>query len=123
MVFAKVESYRDLIVWQKSHEFAIELFKTKFAKKASEPLAAKIRERAAVVAQTIAIGFKRRGKKDKLYRYRGALAAIQELEYLLLLANDLGLLKNFAKLAEERESIERMIKGLIHSNSPAPERK
>ncbi|MBN1558852.1 four helix bundle protein [candidate division KSB1 bacterium] len=119
---SKVESYHDLIVWQKSHALAIELFRTKFSKKESESLATKIRETAADVAQTIAIGFHRRGRKPKLYYYRLSLTAVQELEYQLLLASDLGLLKNYATLEEERESIERMLKRLIQSNSPAMDR-
>jgi four helix bundle protein len=118
MASAKVESYHDLIVWQKSHQLAIELFRAKFAKKESESLATRIRETATAVAQNIAIGFAKRSRKSKLYYYRQSLTAVQELEYQLRLANDLGLLKNFAKLEEERESVERMLKRLIRSNSP-----
>ena len=122
MVSKRVETFHDLVVWQKSHELAVELFKAKLSKKESESLAVKIRDTATSVPSNIAIGFKKRGKKPKLYFYRAALTAIQELEYYLLLANDLGLLKNHTILEEEIESIDRMLKRLIRSNSPAPER-
>jgi len=122
MVSNKVETYHDLIVWQKSHELVIELFRVKMAKKDNESLTAKIREIAATIPTHIAIGFKKRGKKPKLYYYRSALTAIQELEYYLLLAHDLGQLKNYAVLEEEVESIERMLKRLIRSNSPSSDR-
>lgn len=122
MVSNKVETYHDLIVWQKSHELILELFKAKLVKKESEQLAAKIRETAIIIPTNIAIGFKKRGKKPKLYYYRSALTAIQELEYYLLLAHELGLLKNHAALEEEVESIERMLKRLIRSNSPSMDR-
>jgi four helix bundle protein len=120
MVNQKVETYHDLIVWQKAHELVIDLYKAKLSKKESESLAVKIREAAMAIASNIAIGFKKRGKKPKLHYYRSALTAIQELEYYLLLANDLGLLKNHGALEDEMESIERMLKRLIRSNSPAP---
>lgn len=119
MVAQKVESYRDLIVWQKSHEIVIELFKAKLSKKESETLAAKARDAAMSTASNIAIGFKKRGRKPKLHYYRTALTANQELAYYLLLANDLGLLKNYDTLEEEVESVERMLKRLIRSNSPS----
>ena len=123
MVSNKVETYHDLIVWQKSHGLVIELFRAKLTKKENELLTAKIREIAATIPTHIAIGFKKRGKQPKLYYYRSALTAIQELEYYLLLAHDLGQLKNYAVLEEEVESIERMLKRLIRSNSPSSERR
>jgi four helix bundle protein len=122
MVSSKIDTYHDLIVWQKSHELTIELSKSKIAKKENEWLTARIRETAVSVPTNIAIGFKKRGKKSKLYYYRSALTAIQELEYYLLLAHDLGQLKNYASLEEEVESIERMLKRLIRSNSPSMDR-
>ena len=115
---SKVESYHDLVVWQKSHELVIELFKAKLAKKDSDLLSTKIRERAAAVPSNIAIGFKKRGKKTKIYFYRLSLTAVQELDYYLLLAQELGYLKNYVALQEEIESIERMLGRLIRSNSP-----
>lgn len=115
----KVESYRDLIVWQKSHHLVLELYKAKLSKKESESLAAKMRESAFSIPSFIAVGFKKRGKKAKLYFYRSALTALQQLEYYLLLANELGFLKNYSKLSEEIDTIERMLKSLIHSNLPS----
>ncbi len=122
MVAQKVESYHDLVVWQKAHELVIDLYKAKLSKKESEILAAKIREAAMAIASNIAIGFKKRGRKPKLHYYRTALTAIQELEYYLLLANDLSLLKNHGALEDELQSIERMITRLIRSNSPSSPR-
>ncbi|MBN1480245.1 four helix bundle protein [candidate division KSB1 bacterium] len=118
MIAKKVESYHDLIVWQKSHHLVLELYKAKLSKKESETLAAKIRETSSSVPSHIAIGFKKRGKKPKLYFYRSALTALQELDYYVLLANELGLLKNYSALTEEIDTIERMLKRLIRSNLP-----
>ncbi len=118
MVSRKVETFHDLVVWQKSHELTMELFNVKLNKKETESLANQIRTAAAAIPSNIAIGFKKRGKKPKLHYYRSALNAVQELEYLLLLANDLKLLKNHETLAEELDNVEHMLKRLIRSNSP-----
>lgn len=118
MVSRKVETFHDLVVWQKSHELTMELFREKLNKKESESLATQIRNTATAIPSNIAIGFKKRGRKPKLHYYRSALNAVQELEYLLLLANDLKLLKSHASLAEELENVEHMLKRLIRSNSP-----
>jgi len=118
MISRKVESFHDLVVWQKSHELVLDLFKAKLSKKETESLASQIRTSAASVPSNISIGFKKRGKKPKLYYYRAALNAVQEISYLLLLANDLGLLKNYSDLDDKVDDIERMLKRLIRSNSP-----
>ncbi len=118
MISRKVESFHDLVVWQKSHELVLALYKAKLSKKETDALASQIRTIAASVPSNISIGFKKRGKKPKLYYYRGALNAVQELSYLLLLANDLGLLKNYNELDDKIDDIERMLKRLIRSNSP-----
>ena len=118
MVTRKIESYHDLVVWQKSHEIVIELFKIKLGKKETETLGAKIRDIAASIPSNIAVGFKKRGKKPKLYFYRSALTAIQELDYYVFLLHDLGLLKRYDIFEEEIQSIERMLKQLIRANSP-----
>jgi four helix bundle protein len=118
MISRKVESFHDLVVWQKSHELVLELFKAKLSKKETESLASNIRSIATAIPTNISIGFKKRGKKPKLYYYRAALNSIQEISYLLLLANDLKLLKTYSELDDKVEDIERMLKRLIRSNSP-----
>ncbi len=119
MISRKVESFHDMVVWQKSHEIVLDLYKAKLAKKDTEQLASHIRSIASSIPSNISIGFKKRGKKPKLYYYRGALNAIQELSYLLLLANDLKLLKNYNELDDKVDDVERMLKRLIRSNSPS----
>ena len=118
MISRKVESFHDLVVWQKSHELVLDLFKAKLAKKETEGLASQMRTLATTIPTNISIGFKKRGKKPKLFYYRAALNAIQELSYLLILANDLKLLKNYSELDDKVDDIERMLKRLIRSNSP-----
>lgn len=119
MIPRKVESFHDMVVWQKSHELVLGLYRAKLAKKGIEDLAVRIRKTAREVPMNIAIGFKKRGRNPKLHYYRSALNAIQEVSYLLLLANDLKLLKNYDELDDKADDIERMLKRLIRSNSPS----
>jgi len=119
MVTTKVETYRDLIVWQKSHELSLELFKSRLSKKEFDTLATKIRDVCTTIPSNIAVGFNKRSKNAKLHYYRTALNSLEELEYLLLLANDLGMLKNYETLMETLESISHMLRRLIRSNSPS----
>jgi len=117
MATKKVESYQDLVVWQKSHDLALDLFKTKFGKKDDPVLISKLRETAIIVPTNISIGFKKRNKKPKVHYYRAALTGIEELEYLLVLAKDLELIKDIDTMLEELETTERMLKRLIRANT------
>jgi four helix bundle protein len=117
MVNTKVETYHDLVVWQKSHELTLELYKAKLNKKDYDSLAAKIRDVVVLIPANIAVGFKKRSRNAKLHYYRTALAAAEELSYLLMLSNELGALKNYETLGEALESVEHMLIRLIRSNS------
>lgn len=117
MITKKVESYQDLVVWQKSHDLVKELYQVKFSKKDNESFASQIRNIAASIPMNIAIGFKKRGRQPKLHYYRSALTSLEQLSYLLLLAKDLSLFKSNDFFTEEIETIERMLKRLIRSNA------
>ena len=118
----KIESYRDLIVWQKSHELAQTLYKesAKFSKKEYASLAEQIRESVSLIPINIAIGFKKRSKKVKIHFYRTALSAIEQTTYFVILTNDLGLSKSAETILEECETIEKMLRRLIRSNTTPP---
>ena len=118
MISRKVESFQDLVVWQKSHQLAIELSKFKISKKENESLVNMIRDAVILIPLNISIGFRKRSKKAKLHFYRLALTSLQELAYLLILADDLEYIKNYDELKEESETIDRMLKRLIRSNTP-----
>ncbi len=113
----KVESFHDLVVWQKSHEMVLEIFQitTKFPKKDQSYLSSKLRDVAVIIPSNIAIGFQKRGKKTKVHYYRVALTEIEQLRYLLTLAEDLGYHKGMEEIMENCENIEKMLKRLIRS--------
>lgn len=119
MVNKKVDSYHDLVVWQKSHELGLEIFQivTKFPKKDQGFLSNKLRESVINIPSNIAVGFEKRSKKAKVHYYRVALTETAQLRYLLVLTQDLGYHKGTSELLESCENIERMLKRLVRSNA------
>jgi four helix bundle protein len=118
MINKKVETFRDLVVWQKSHELIQQVYlkTSKFPKKELTLLVPQIRNAAVQVPINIAIGFNKRSKKAKVHYYRTALNAIEEVQYYILLAADLGMYKEVEIAVSDFMTIEKMLKRLIRSN-------
>jgi len=85
------KNFNDLIVWQKAHKLVLEIYKlTKdFPEEEAYGLTSQIRRAAVSIPANIAEGFKRRGKADKLRFYNIAQASLTEVQYFIILANDL----------------------------------
>jgi len=115
----KVESFQDMIVWQKSHDLVVELYKitTKFPKRELLSLAQQIREASAQIPINIAMGFKKRARKNKVHYYRSVLTYTEELRYFIMLSKDLGYYKNVDDLLADVDNIEGHMKRLIRSVS------
>ena len=114
----KIETFQDLVVWQKSHHLVRNLYQKtiKFPKKELGGIALQIRAASVLIPTNIAKGFKKRSRKIKIDNYRVALEGIEDLRYYILLANDLGLFKEASAAIEELDVIEKMLKRLIRSN-------
>ena len=113
----KVESFHDLVVWQKSHDLVLHVHQmtVKFPKREHASLARRIRESAIDIPMNIAIGFKKRGGRTKIHFYLSSLTALEQVRYFLILAQDLKYVKSSLALQEECDNIERMLKRLIRS--------
>jgi len=118
----KIESFRDLIVWQKSHELVLDVFRltARFPKKDQAYLFTKTRDTALIIPANIAAGFEKRGKKAKVHFYRLALTEMEQIRYMIILAEDLGYYKDSAAFFEKCENIEKMLKRLIRSIASSP---
>jgi four helix bundle protein len=114
----KIETFQDLVVWQKAHGLLQQIYQktVKFPKKELTGIVPQIREAAIQIPINIALGFKKRSKKAKVHYYRSALDSIEEIRYLIILADDLGFYKDALDTLEEFEIIEKMLKRLIRSN-------
>jgi four helix bundle protein len=64
-------SFRDLIVWQKSHELVLVIYKItrNFPDEEKFGLISQMRRSAISIPENIAEGFKRKGIKDKVNFY------------------------------------------------------
>ena len=118
----KIESWKDLLVWQKAHSAALEVYRITKAFPADERfrLTDQLCRAAASIPTNIAEG-KGRGS---LLEFRQFLiiarGSIEETRYLLLLAKDLGLLapETHASLEAVYTEISKMTNALLRSLKP-----
>jgi four helix bundle protein len=105
-------SFRDLVVWQKAHEFVLAIYRLKKEFPADERfgLTAQIRQAAVSVAANVAEGFSKRGKSDKARFFNIAQGSLEEVHYYLILGTDLGY-ADCAKLAETYREVARLLNG------------
>ena len=84
-------SFKDLIVWQKAHEFVLEVYKitAPFPRHETYGLSSQMRRASVSIAANIAEGFRKRGKADKARFLNTAEGSVEESHYYLLLAQDL----------------------------------
>ncbi len=113
--------FTDLIVWQKAHEFVLEVYRHTegFPKSEIYGLTAQFRRAAISIPANIAEGFRKRGKADKLRFYNIAQGSVEECRYYLILAKDLGFGDN-SKLMELLVEVSRLLdafnKSLLNSD-------
>ncbi|RJP62135.1 MAG: four helix bundle protein [Ignavibacteriales bacterium] len=99
------KSFKDLIVWQKAHEFVLGVYKLtdSFPKSEIYCLTSQFRRAAISIAANIAEGFKKFGQQDKIRFLNIAQGSAEECKYYLILAKDLsyGFSNELEKLIEE----------------------
>ncbi|WP_459978845.1 four helix bundle protein [Nautilia lithotrophica] len=110
-------SYRNLIVWQKSMELVKEIHKITMAFPDEEKfgLTSQIKRAAVSVPSNIAEGKGRGTNKDFIYFLYITLGFLYELQTQLKLAYELGFVKNFDAIDTLSIEIEKMINALINS--------
>ncbi|HQF41438.1 MAG TPA: four helix bundle protein [Ignavibacteriaceae bacterium] len=104
----KSKSFKELIVWQKAHQFVLSVYKlTKsFPKEELFGLVSQFRRAAVSIPANIAEGYRKRGKADKVKYLNISEGSLEECKYYLLLAEDLG----YAKTNKENELAEEVSK-------------
>ncbi|MEK7605576.1 MAG: four helix bundle protein [Patescibacteria group bacterium] len=115
----KITSFTDLVVWQKAHHLAVEVYKiTKiFPKEETYSLVDQMKRCSVSISSNIAEGFIRRGKKEKLQFYFTAKGSLIELQNQLLLSKDVGYISKleFSVLAEKTVEVHKLLNGFIRS--------
>lgn len=84
-------SFKDLVVWQKAHQFVPSVYKSSydFPKEELYGLTSQLRRAAVSIAANIAEGFKKRSVADKLRFFNIAQGSLEECRYYLILVQDL----------------------------------
>jgi four helix bundle protein len=99
------QSFQDLIVWQKSHEFVLGVYAMTqvFPKNELYGLTSQFRRAAVSVPANIAEGFRKGSRVEKARFLNIAEGFLEECRYYLILAKDLnyGESNSLPSLAEE----------------------
>ncbi len=89
------QRFQDLIVWQKSHELVLSVYRVtrQLPKEELYGLTSQMRRAAVSIPANIAEGFKRRKRPDKARLMNIAEGSLEELRYYFVLAADLDYLE------------------------------
>ena len=112
-----MQNFRDLKVWSKAHAVTLAIYEITEVFPAEERygLKSQMRRAAASVPTNIAEGCVRSSKADFGRFLHVAIGSASELEYLILLARDLGMLPaaKHDSLTTDVQEVKRMLTGLI----------
>src|SRR3990170_3468129 len=111
-----MKDFRSLQVWQRSHALVLEIYRVtrEFPVDEAYGLRAQLRRAAASVPTNIAEGCGRGGDNDFARFVQIALGSASETEYHLLLARDLGYVKEteYQGIEVGVTEVKRMLSGL-----------
>ena len=108
-----MKDFRQLKVWQKSHQLALEIYQitASFPRSEAYGLTPQIRRAAVSIPSNLAEGCGRNGDAELARFCHIASGSASELEYQLLLARDLKLIQSndYESLALQTTEIKRML--------------
>ncbi len=86
------QSFRDLVVWQKAHQFVLAVYRLteSFPDREKFGLSHQMRRAAVSIAANIAEGFGKRSPAEKARFLNIAEGSLEECRYYLILTQDLG---------------------------------
>jgi four helix bundle protein len=116
------KDFRDLIVWQKAHQFVLlgYQYTELFPKNEIYGLISQIRRAAVSIAANIVEGFKKKTKPDKVRYFNIAQGSLEECRYYLILSQDLNYgntMHLMTKLEEVSKLLESYISSVLDSGS------
>ena len=108
-----MQDFRELKVWARSHQLTLSVYRaTQRVRRRDFPgLIPQLRRAASSIPANIAEGCGHRGRREFARFLQMALASAFELEYHLILAMDLGIIKESVALSllDEAKQIKRML--------------
>ncbi len=99
------QKFQDLMVWQKSHQLTLRVYRltATFPKHELYGLTSQMRRAAVSVPANIAEGFKKRGRPDKARVMNIAQSSLEELRYYFILSRDLEYLAASEQFSDAEE--------------------
>lgn len=112
----KSQNFTDLIVWQKAHEFVLEVYKItkEFPKDELYGLTSQFRRAAVSIPANLAEGYGKTSKADKLRFFNISQGSLKECSYYLLLVSDLNYIKNYEELNSLLNEVAKLLNAYIH---------
>ncbi len=112
-----VKNFHELKAWQKAHQLTLAVYQitAAFPREELYGLTTQMRRSGSSIAANLAEGCGRNGDAELARFCSIALGSASELEYHLLLARDLPLIKpqDYARLAGQTVEVKRMLTGLL----------
>ena len=114
-----MQSFKNLKVWEKAHALTLDIYQASrsFPKEEMFGLTSQMRRASASVGANIAEGTCRKGDGEFGRFLHIAIGSASELEYHLLLAHDLKVLRDadYERLSAGAVEVKRMLASLIRS--------
>ena len=112
----KSKTFYDTIVWQKAHQFVLDVysFTSTFPKKEDYALTSQFRRAAISITANIAEGFIRQSNREKVRFYNISQGSLEECRNYLILSKDLRY-GDPAILMENLDEVSRILRSYIHS--------
>ena len=112
-----MKDFHDLQVWERSHRLTLAIYAAtvKFPREELYGLTSQIRRCAVSIGANIAEGCGKMGNNEFHRFLQIAAGSASELDYELLLANDLGYLTrpDYSRIADELLQIRKMLSSLL----------
>ena len=112
-----VKDFRELKVWQKAHQLTLAVYEltATFPREELYRLTAQLRRAGSSIAANLAEGCGRNGDAELARFCSIAMGSASELEYHLLLARDLKLIKpkDYEALNQQATELKRMLTALM----------
>ena len=112
-----MQDFRNLKVWEKAHILTLDVYRVSkiFPREEMYGLTSQLRRASVSIAANIAEGSCRKGAADFARFLQMAAGSASEVEYHLLLARDLELLKavDCKRLSDEVVDVKRMLASLL----------
>lgn len=112
-----MQSFRNLVVWQKAHALTLTVYRVTrgFPKEELYGLTSQMRRSSSSIAANIAEGCGRKSDLDFARFLQISLGSANEVEYHLILAHDLDILDAalFEQLLQDLVEVKKMLASLL----------